>query len=380
MSDQEFENYLTLIGQLLRLSSTQRKAIGEELRDHFESRLTELVESGMSHTEAVRMALEEFGDAAGLAAQFTTVSQTRRRRLIMRCTVGTVAALAAVLVVAMAAWPERQAGLMLEKAGAQTAEEKKREEKPQLSARDQAAADTEKKLNQYFSASFQETPLTDVAAFVRDQQKLQIFFDSRVLTDAGMDPTTILITTDISNVRVGKFLSLILQAHGLGYRSDDEGFVIISTKEDLDTQLALRIYDCRKILAAPGVVIPSLPASERGEKPADSFGENESKDQHQTEAVRQGRILLVQSGGFGAASSSSTKPATKPTKPTTPAEKLIEVVTGTIATSTWSKQGGPGTIAEYGGLLVISQTQEVHEQIADFLEQLGEKLAAPAAK
>src|SRR3954468_20998265 len=56
MSDREFENYLTLIGRLLRLSPAQREAIGEELRDHFESRLAELVERGLAHDEAVRIA------------------------------------------------------------------------------------------------------------------------------------------------------------------------------------------------------------------------------------------------------------------------------------------------------------------------------------
>src|SRR3954466_1952312 len=128
MSDREFENYLTLIGRLLRLSPAQREAIGEELRDHFESRLAELLEAGRAHDEAVRIALEEFGDAAGLAASFTSISQTRRRRLIMRCTVGSVAAIAAAVVVAMAVWPENHAGRVVAKAVAQN--EEKRVELP----------------------------------------------------------------------------------------------------------------------------------------------------------------------------------------------------------------------------------------------------------
>ena len=41
--------------------------------------------------EAVRKALEEFGDAAGLASQFTTLSKKRRRRLLMRATLATSA-------------------------------------------------------------------------------------------------------------------------------------------------------------------------------------------------------------------------------------------------------------------------------------------------
>ena len=59
---------------------------------------------------------------------------------------------------------------------------------------------------------------------------------------------------------------------------------------------------------------------------------------------------------------------------------LIFVIKETIATATWDDLGGPGTIAEYGGLLVVSQTSAVHEQIVDLLDQLAEKLATPAAK
>src|SRR5215831_10486378 len=120
MSDREFENYLTLIGRLLRLSAAQREAIGAELRDHFESRLIELTSRGMSHDAAVQIALEEFGDAAGLAAQFSRIAQTRKRRLIMRCTLASAAALAAALVVAISLWPENHAAPVLNQAVGQT--------------------------------------------------------------------------------------------------------------------------------------------------------------------------------------------------------------------------------------------------------------------
>ena len=53
-------------------------------------------------------------------------------------------------------------------------------------------------------------------------------------------------------------------------------------------------------------------------------------------------------------------------------DSLIELVTTTIAPDTWDEVGGPGSVSGFEGnlSLVISQTQEVHEQIADLLEQL----------
>jgi hypothetical protein len=370
MSDHEFENYLTLIGRLLRLSSSQREAIGEELRDHFESRLAELVESGLSHHEAVRLALEEFGDAAGLAAQFSEVSQTRKRRLVMRCTVGSVAALAAAIVIAMASWPEQQAGLVMERAGAQTAE-KQKEEKPAIPARDEAFAETERKLNGYFQAEFVETPLSDVLSFVREHFKIQFFLDSKVLSDAGIDPSRLPITTSFSRVRGAKFLELVLKQQGMGYLIDNDGFVCITTTDELASRMILRIYDCRNILASASP--PNAPSGGENAKPV--FGDDTkvdvNKGENHTAISPQVRFHLVQDGGSDGSSSKSAVPWTS-------ADKLINVITGTIATQTWSDEGGPGEIEEYGGLLVISQTQEVHEQIANLLNQLREKLAAPA--
>ncbi len=53
-------------------------------------------------------------------------------------------------------------------------------------------------------------------------------------------------------------------------------------------------------------------------------------------------------------------------------ESLIELITTTVAADSWDEVGGPGSIKEFPTnlSLVISQTQEVHEEIADLLEQL----------
>ncbi|MCY2992662.1 MAG: general secretion pathway protein GspD [Planctomycetota bacterium] len=53
-------------------------------------------------------------------------------------------------------------------------------------------------------------------------------------------------------------------------------------------------------------------------------------------------------------------------------DTLIDLITQTIAPQTWSAVGGPGSIERFPTnlSLVISQTQEIHEQIADLLEQL----------
>src|SRR6266446_7021158 len=119
MPEQDFELYLSLLSRFLRLRPAQRDEIADELRDHLEARLDELAARGLSRAEAIRAALDEFGDAAELANHFTRAARTRKRRLIMRLTFGSVAALAALLLVATAFWPDSRQPPALQNAVAQ---------------------------------------------------------------------------------------------------------------------------------------------------------------------------------------------------------------------------------------------------------------------
>jgi general secretion pathway protein D len=53
-------------------------------------------------------------------------------------------------------------------------------------------------------------------------------------------------------------------------------------------------------------------------------------------------------------------------------DTLIELITTTVKPQTWDEVGGPGSVSEFPNnlSLVISQTQDVHEEIVDLLEQL----------
>ncbi len=107
MSNEEFENYLALVSRLLRLNRSQRELIGSELRDHLQTRVDELVESGVDQREAVRNALEEFGDAAGLARQFQMISNQYQRRWMMRFATFSILGTFVVAVFLMAMWPQQ---------------------------------------------------------------------------------------------------------------------------------------------------------------------------------------------------------------------------------------------------------------------------------
>jgi RND family efflux transporter MFP subunit len=109
MSEQEFELYLKLLSRCLNLTPGQREQIADELRDHLEQRLEELAQAGVPREKAVVQALDEFGDAAILAGSFASVARLKRRRFLMRLSLGSVGVLTAVLLIAFAFWPENRA-------------------------------------------------------------------------------------------------------------------------------------------------------------------------------------------------------------------------------------------------------------------------------
>lgn len=110
MPENEFELYLALLAKTLRLNDKQREAIARELRDHLEQRLAELTEAGYPRYEAIKLALDEFGDASALATDLTRPRQHLQRRRIMQSTFGTLAACAAVTFAVMTLTPTNYQG------------------------------------------------------------------------------------------------------------------------------------------------------------------------------------------------------------------------------------------------------------------------------
>jgi hypothetical protein len=58
---------------------------------------------------------------------------------------------------------------------------------------------------------------------------------------------------------------------------------------------------------------------------------------------------------------------------------LIEIITSTVGPSTWDEVGGPGTIQQFPGVLVISQIEQVHHQIEQLLASLRVAIDTDAA-
>ncbi|MBC7854235.1 MAG: hypothetical protein IAF94_12440, partial [Pirellulaceae bacterium] len=261
MSQQEFDTYLSLLCRLLRIAPPQREQVAEEFRTHMEDRLEELLSKGMDRAAAVKLALEEFGDAAGLAAQIASISQGRRKRWIMRIGTVSVVGLAAAVLLAVALWPEgarvkapqvvAQAGAAAGAPGAGA---------PALGQNEPSIED---KLAQRIDVEYPETPFKEVLDDLKERAGIQMYLNAKAIKSAVPDALEAPITINLKQVRLDMVLDILLEQAGddsLAYVERD-GILIISTSEALSGASEVKVYNCRDLLAmaspvpAPGMMM-----------------------------------------------------------------------------------------------------------------------------
>jgi len=414
MSDREFENYLTLLAGLLRLSGKQRKAIAEELRSHLEDRLEELVADGVSREEAVKQALAEFGDAAGLAGQFAAISRNRKRRWLVRLTTFSVAATLLVAASLVIFWPGRNAGPGVAAVEAQAPKGADPFAPPVSAPGPQVAGErrgehvtprtrVEAELDKPTSVDFVEQPLKDALMYLADVHQIPIYLRKTKLEEASIPPDKP-VTISLRGVPLRTTLDLMLDELELTYYSKD--VLIITTPEDAESNLETRVYDCRDLLTmvapevpqarprASGTTIPpsgttippppttpstrtttSDPFGPGPATPIGTAGEGGAGGAAAATAPSGGRRV----GGTGGpgAGAGQQQPQTELEKRT---DQLVELITATVKPDCWDDVGGPGAIDAYNGLFVVSQTAKVHEQVEHVFDMLRKAAGLEAVK
>lgn len=158
-----------------------------------------------------------------------------------------------------------------------------------------------------------ETRLEDVMDLLKEKHKIEIQFDKKALFDAGTSTET-QITKSVKGISLRSALRLILHEDDLTYVVKDD-VLLITTPEVADQYMELKVYDVSDMAPA-------------GAEAAAFF------------------------------------------------EQLTDTITDCVRPSTFDANGGPGTIRRFdaGGIraLIVSQTQAVHEEIADLLAKLRE--------
>jgi len=162
---------------------------------------------------------------------------------------------------------------------------------------------------------FHETPLAEVANRLAGEHKIQVQLDRRALEELGVAPN-IPVTRSLAGVTLRSALDLILKPLGLTHTVQDD-VVLITSPDTAQSPEFLRT------VVYPVADLAAFRDPSSGEQWADY-------------------------------------------------EALIEIIQNTVATDTWQDIGGAATIEpfENGRALAISQTYEVHREVAQLLERL----------
>jgi hypothetical protein len=181
----------------------------------------------------------------------------------------------------------------------------------QSESADAAEAHILRSLDTSVSFDFHEQPLQEVVEYFSSLTNLEIQMDIKALEDASIGADTP-VTGALSSVTLRSALRSLLGALDLTYVIKNE-VLLITTPEKAGNELITRVYLVRDLVV-----------------------------------VRTGDRVFHNYA------------------------QLIDLITATIAPTTWDEVGGPGAIHEFrhSAALVVSTTREVHEQIEPLLEGL----------
>ena len=150
---------------------------------------------------------------------------------------------------------------------------------------------------------FNDTPLSDVLAFISELHGLQVLVDEQALEDENISVDQAM-TMEVKDIRLRSALDLLLRPLHLEAVIRDE-VMLITSQSEAEELLETHVY----------------------------------------------RVDGIQSADDLAA--------------------LINVIVSAVAPDSWDDVGGPGSISAYGGGLVVSQSQRVHEELNELLQQLS---------
>ena len=263
VSNATFETFLDRLAKQLRTSPQVGNQIIDELQDHYEDRLADLLSDGWERGAAEERALKEFGEATQLANNFRSVFRNRRRRMAMRMTAGTIALATLVGMVLMFGGPDQEPGkAVAQKKGNSPPPARAgggaviransggtRKKAPTAAKRktltiEENNAITEQNLARRIEAEFIDMPLDDMLEYIGSANKIQFYVSLTVEETKKLKPVTI----NLKKVRADMALELALQQAGkLAYAVRD-GIVIISTDKEMEKATEVRIYNCRDLL------------------------------------------------------------------------------------------------------------------------------------
>lgn len=211
---------------------------------------------------------------------------------------------------------------------------------------------------------FQETPFEQVMEFLAEMTKVNLAVDWVDLDafDIGRDAP---VTVQLSNVSFRTILREILSQVGgdteLAF-AIGEGLLRIATKEKLDRDKLVLIYDIRDLLV-------NIPRAAR----TNTFDVTQGMGQGGQGGGGGGGGMFGQGGGQGGGQQ-GTDDQGQGTEQLV--EQILDIIRQTVEPDSWRETGGgDASIRELNGQLIVYNTSDAHRQVSDLLSQLRETRA-----
>ncbi len=258
----------------------------------------------------------------------------------------------------------------------------------------------ERKLKTPVTLDFKNAPLSTVMEYLAKLADVNLHLDPQGLAEEGVTtdtPVTVSLTHEVS---LKSALNLILQPLHLSYVIKDEVLKITSEQARsgevytvsypvADLVIPIPNFTPNPRMGLAGAYHDALGAVGYGGMPAWAGGAGaplavvaSREGAPNTAMVSPAILAQMQQATGGAAGAASAGPRTGAPLMFGPGglgggvqadfDSLIDLITSTVRPNSWTDLGGPGSIASFPVNLsiVVSQTQEVHEEIVDLLEQL----------
>lgn len=251
----------------------------------------------------------------------------------------------------------------------------------------------QKSLKQEVDVKFNSRPLKEVLETLGELAGINIFPDPQGLAAEGVtteSPVTISLSQPIS---LKSALALILEPLRLSYVIRNE-VLLVTSEQTRQSQVYTQVYNVADLVIPIPNFVPGynvgLPSAIREAHQTVGYGGTVQPvsmspmpltvSANEKENATLNSSILAQSNAYGMLNKGSNS---RPSQPMNGAgamggaamadfDTLIELITSTISPDSWDAVGGPGAIEPFPTnlSLVISQTQDVHDQIADLLTQL----------
>jgi type II secretory pathway component GspD/PulD (secretin) len=226
----------------------------------------------------------------------------------------------------------------------------------------------EQSLGRQVSLHFNNEPLIKVIEEIQKIADVNVVLDNAGLEEERVTSGTS-VTIGVDGITLRSALNLILEPLNLGYMVHNE-VLLITSRLKQQGKLEVRAYPVADLV----MPIPSATPTSMLQPGA---GPQWSVPSTPNTPAAGGQALMQVGQPLGAVPNVAAAAALNPARPTNAMaqpdfDSIKHLIVTTIEPESWDETGGPGSMTSFESTLslVIRQTQKVHDEIRDLLQQL----------